>query len=109
MVGMTTPNALAFLALGIVMFFVPESCPGFFVPDKISGSNTSALWLEFMGLALGSLGARFLAETVGSTLYFHYLSWRFPVEQPTAAVVLRPALASAYDEWEEDDSQQLVA
>ena len=109
MVGMTTPNALAFLALGLVMFFGPESFPGFFVPSKITGGNTSALWLQFMGLAFGSLGSRFLLETASATFYYHYLAWRFPVEQPATPAVLRPAMVAAYDEWEDDDGRQLVA
>ena len=109
MVDMTTPNALVFLALGLVMFFMPATFPAFFVPGRITGSNASALWLQFMGLAFGSLGARFLLEMISAVLYYHYLAWRFPVEQPAVPAVLRPALAAAYDEWEDDDDQQLVA
>jgi hypothetical protein len=58
--GMTTLNAFAFLVLGVVMFFVPGIWPEHFVPNPMTGGNTSALWLQCMAPIQAALGVRFI-------------------------------------------------
>jgi hypothetical protein len=55
--SMTTNNALAFLLLGVGMFFVPLEWPQLFPANAGDGSCTSALWLGVMGTLQALLGA----------------------------------------------------
>lgn len=57
-----TINSCLFLALGLVMQFVPAIAPGYFPPTGIVGSNGSELWLEFMGWVNCIVGADLIAR-----------------------------------------------
>jgi hypothetical protein len=109
---MTTFNALGFSFLGLLMGYLPAIFPGYFPPTGLDGSNTSALWLGFMGPLVGSLGAFHCLRNEGIPLAYRLLTLRLPqlppMEQTTPGIMLRP-MAVGYLAEPERDEPQLAA
>jgi hypothetical protein len=109
---MTTPNAAGFFLLGLLMNFLPVLLPGCFPPTGVVGSNTSALWLEFMGMVQGTLGAFFGLRNEVMPWVIRLLTWRLPQPepggQPAPGVILRPS-ALGYLAVPPDGGRQLAA
>jgi hypothetical protein len=76
-------NALGFLACGDLMFFLPALLPAYFPPNARLGSNTSALWLELMGVVNNVVGVG-LVTSMASGLLAGWLVSR-PVKTPSVA------------------------
>ena len=65
---MNSSNAIGFIVLGSIMNAVPALIPsGFSAGLMIEGMTSSALWLHFMGLVVGSIGSgHMLKEGIAS-------------------------------------------
>ena len=66
---MNSSNAIGFVILGSVMNAVPTLIPSGFAEGfaVMAGMTSSALWLHFMGLGVGSIGSgHLLKEGVAS-------------------------------------------
>jgi hypothetical protein len=60
---MNSSNAIGFIVLGSIMNAVPTLIPsGFTEGMMIAGMTSSALWLHFMGLVVGSIGGGHLVK-----------------------------------------------
>ncbi|HET7535054.1 MAG TPA: hypothetical protein VFJ90_01270 [Candidatus Didemnitutus sp.] len=89
---MSTNNALFFLTVGLLMYGLPSLTPESFPPHLVYGTNTSALWLAFMGVVVGFMGASFLAANEVWPLVRSNLEWPPQPVESTApvALVVRP-------------------
>ncbi len=89
---MSTPNAFAFFLLGLVMLALPAVWPEYFPSDSIDGSNTSALWLLFMGLVQSWLGLWGIASNEIAPLWQLAIDWQPASVAGAGAGVLREEL-----------------
>lgn len=91
---MSTNNALCFISVGLMMCGLPTLTPEMFPPHVIYGSNTSALWLAFMGIVNGVVGAGFLVSNEVWSLVRPALEWppQPAIERAPTGVVLRPGI-----------------
>jgi len=53
---MNTQNAVAFFALGILLFSLPQLAPALCPVSTCDGSSARTLWLDLMGLVNGGIG-----------------------------------------------------
>jgi len=91
--AMTTVHAYSFLLLGGVLRLLPLVSPTQFPPDSLDGANTSALWLQFMGLVNGGIGTVYLWLLEMLPFVVHVMAWRpAPLPDLIPAKILRPAL-----------------
>jgi hypothetical protein len=74
--AMTTPNAFGFFLLGLAMLALPAVCPDYFPSTSIDGSNTSALWLFFMGPVHAWLGLWWIARNEIAPLWQLAIDWQ---------------------------------
>ncbi len=90
---MTTPNAFGFLLLGLLLLLLPSTVPDWFPPNHaLDGSNTSALWLEFMGWVNDAIGAWFAWCNELLPRAERALAWRPQSREEFApGQILRPA------------------
>jgi len=90
---MSTNNALCFISVGLMMYGLPTLAPEYFPPHAIYGTNTSELWLAFMGIVLGLIGATSLLANEVWSLVRPSLAWPPPVEaELPSGVVICPAI-----------------
>ena len=54
---MNTQNAVAFFALGILLFSLPQLAPALCQASGFGDGSARALWLGLMGLVNGGIGA----------------------------------------------------
>ena len=54
---MNTQNAVAFFALGILLFSLPQLAPALCPVSTCDGSSARTLWLDLMGLVNSGIGA----------------------------------------------------
>jgi hypothetical protein len=59
---MTSPNAVAFLVLGLAIWFTPTLAPEFFPLGSGSDFSPSASWLKVMGLTNGTVGGSWICR-----------------------------------------------
>jgi hypothetical protein len=109
---MTTLNALGFFLLGVAMMFLPAVAPAYFTASALDGSNSSALWLNVMGLLQGSLGTFFILRNETTPLIIRLMTLRFPTLKPAertaAGFIMRP-LQGGYMDGQSNDNQRLAA
>lgn len=109
---MTTHNAFGFFILGLVMFFLPAVLPTYFMVKAIDGSNTSELWLAFMGLLQGALGIVCILRNEAVPFAVRLMTLRLPTLKPAErvapALILRP-LRTGYMGGQAGDDQRLAA
>jgi hypothetical protein len=91
---MNTLNALGFVLCGCGLMLVPTMAPGLFPADAFP-TDSSNLWVEFMGWVNALTGGGYLIATRAAALARRILTWapepRRQVEAVTG-VLLRPAL-----------------
>ena len=66
--AMKVQNAVAFLALGVLLFALPQLAPALCPASNFDGSSARALWLGLMGLVNGGIGAGRLCAGVWAWL-----------------------------------------
>ena len=60
---MNSSNAIGFIVLGSIMNAVPTLIPSGFADGlMIAGMTSSALWLHFMGIVVGTIGSGHLLK-----------------------------------------------
>ena len=90
---MTTPNALGFFFLGLVMGCLPLVAPGYFPSNEMVGANTSGIWLQVMGAVNALLGLTHLSRQAPAA-WRRMRALRLPAAGTyVPAAILRPALA----------------
>ena len=88
---MTNVHAYGFLVFGGALRLLPLVAPAHFPPNSVDGSNTSALWLQAMGLINGIIGAFYLIRLDVVPFVAQVLAWRpAPLPDPLPENVLRP-------------------
>ena len=61
---MNTQNAVAFFALGILLFILPQLAPALCAAGSFDDSSARTLWLGLMGLVNGGIGVGRLCASV---------------------------------------------
>ncbi len=103
-------QAYVFLTLGAVLNLLPLMAPAQFPANSLDGSNTSALWLQFMGWVIGGIGTGYLLLLEVLPSVAQLLAWRpSPLPDLLSGNVLRPTLQLVAGEYENQGSGQGVA
>ena len=110
---MTTLNAFGFFLLGLVMATVPVIASAYFPGNSLDGSNTSALWLEVMGMFQGSMGTFFIFRNEAAPFAVRLMTMRLPVfkpaDRPTAPDFLLQPMGGDYLSGQSGENQRLAA
>ena len=92
--------------------FLPALAPVYFPASAIDGSNTSALWLGFMGFLQSTLGAWFMLRNEAVPMAVRLMTLRLPTFKPAEraarGLVLRP-LRGSYSGEQSNAGQRLAA
>ncbi len=94
--SMKSNDAPGFFVMGTLMTFLPALLPAYFPPTGLDGANTSALWLEVMGVVNNLVGTVLIAGSIPAAVA-RMLAWRMPLRvearpvMPVPARLLRPA------------------
>jgi hypothetical protein len=72
---MTTSNAFAFIATGLVMYLAPGVWPNFFPASGPDGSCASALWLYVMAPLHGGVGTWQVVHNEIRPLWQLFIAW----------------------------------
>ena len=111
---MTTLNAFGFFLLGLMMAILPVIASAYFPGNSLDGSNTSALWLEVMGVFQGSMGTFFIFRNEAAPFAVRLMTMRFPTFKPadrrtTAPGFLLQPVEGDYLPGQSGENQQLAA
>ena len=84
---MKSNDAPGFFVMGTLMTFLPALLPAYFPPTGLDGTNTSALWLEVMGVVNNLVGTVLIAGSIPAAVA-RMLAWRMPVRAETRPVLM---------------------